>query len=89
MAHAPSPEGMAGGRTDYLLVLTAGVIFGTSFPAIKLTVGTTGEVDPFFLTFLRLAVGAGSGVLVLLLGRRFTLSVFRNPYVWLLGALNA
>ena len=89
MAHAPSPEGMAGGRTDYLLVLTAGVIFGTSFPAIKLTVGTTGEVDPFLLTFLRLAVGAGSGVLVLILGRRFTVSVFRNPYVWLLGVLNA
>ena len=80
---------MAGAREDYLLVLTAGVIFGTSFPAIKLTVGTTGDVDPFLLTFLRLAVGAGSGVLVLILGRRFTVSVFRNPYVWLLGALNA
>src|SRR5881628_3768130 len=89
MARAPSPDDMPGSRADYLLVIAAGVIFGTSFPAIKLTVGVSGDVDPFLLTFLRLSIGAGSGLLFLLLRRRFALSVFRNPYVWLLGALNA
>src|SRR5881397_1506464 len=88
MTRAPSPDDVPGSRADYLLVIAAGVIFGTSFPAIKLTVGVSGDVDPLLLTFLRLSIGAGSGLLFLLLRRRFALSVFRNPYVWLLGALN-
>ena len=88
MTRAPSPDDVPGSRADYLLVIAAGVIFGTSFPAIKLAVGASGDVDPLLLTFLRLSIGAGSGLLFLLLRRRFTLSVFRNPYVWLLGALN-
>ena len=88
MTRAPSPDDVPGSRADYLLVIAAGVIFGTSFPAIKLAVGASGDVDPLLLTFLRLSIGAGSGLLFLLLRRRFALSVFRNPYVWLLGALN-
>jgi len=76
-------------REDYLAVIAAGVVFGTSFPAIKLTVGDEGAVDPVLLTFLRLVLAATSAVAFLVVRRRATLSVFRNKRVWLLGALNA
>jgi len=58
-------------------------------PAIKLTVGDEGAVDPLLLTFLRLVLAATSAVAFLVVRRRATLSVFRNKRVWLLGALNA
>src|SRR6266508_3577826 len=71
---------------DAILVLLASVLWGTSFPGSKLTVGT---VDPLFLTFARMALGALLGVVVLAAMRRFDLRVFREPLVWVLGAINA
>ncbi|TLZ72271.1 MAG: DMT family transporter, partial [Methanobacteriota archaeon] len=71
---------------DYGLVLLASVLWGTSFPGSKLTVGT---VDPLFLTFARMALGAILGVVVLATMRRLDLRVFREPLVWVLGAINA
>src|SRR5437879_11621654 len=65
-----------------------GIIWGTSFPAIKVAVEGEG-VNPLLLTFLRIGIGALSGVAFLLVRGRLDLSVFRSPYVWLLGALNA
>jgi drug/metabolite transporter (DMT)-like permease len=71
---------------DYGLVLLASVLWGTSFPGSKLTVGT---VDPLFLTFARMAIGALLGLTVLAAMRRLNLRVFREPLVWVLGAINA
>ncbi|HYS74156.1 MAG TPA: EamA family transporter [Thermoplasmata archaeon] len=71
---------------DAILILLASVLWGTSFPGSKLTVGT---VDPLFLMFARMALGAILGVVVLAALRRFDLRVFRKPLVWLLGAINA
>ena len=79
---------MAASRLDYALIVLVGIVWGTSFPAIKVAVEGEG-VDPFLLTFLRIGIGAVSGVGFLVVRRRLDLSVFRNPYVWLLGALNA
>jgi len=73
-------------RRGYSLIILASVLWGTSFPGSKLTVGT---VDPLFLTFARMALGALLGVVVLAAMRRFDLRVFREPLVWLLGAINA
>ena len=73
-------------RRDYALILLASVLWGTSFPGSKLTVGT---VDPLFLTFARLALGSALGVAVLAAMRRLDLRVFREPIVWALGAINA
>lgn len=73
-------------RRDYALVLLASVMWGTSFPGSKLTVGV---VDPLLLTPLRVGIGALSGFLVLAFLRRLDVRVFRSPYVWVLGALNA
>ena len=78
MAHSRSRE--------YSLVLLASVLWGTSFPGSKLTVGT---VDPLFLTFARMAIGALLGLAVLATMRRLDLRVFREPLVWVLGLINA
>ncbi len=77
---------MASQHRDYALILLASVLWGTSFPGSKLTVGT---VDPLFLTFARMALGALLGLTVLAATRRLDLRVFREPLVWVLGAINA
>lgn len=77
---------MASRRRDYALILLASVLWGTSFPGSKLTVGT---VDPLFLTFARMALGASLGLAILAAMRRLDLRLFREPMVWALGALNA
>jgi len=71
---------------DVVLILFASILWGTSFPGSKLTVGT---VDPLFLTFARMAIGAVLGLTVLAATRRLHLEVFRQPLVWVLGAINA
>src|SRR5437870_2826185 len=71
---------------DFGLVLLASVLWGTSFPGSKLTVGT---VDPLFLTFARMAIGAVLGMTVLVGMRRLDRRVFRERLVWVLGAINA
>src|SRR5207245_6157625 len=71
---------------DYGLVLLASVRWGTSIPGSKLTVGT---VDPLFLTFARMAIGALLGLTVLATMRRLDFRVFREPLVWVLGLVNA
>jgi len=71
---------------DVVLILFASILWGTSFPGSKLTVGT---VDPLFLTFARMAIGAVLGLTVLAATRRLHLEVFRQPLVWILGAINA
>ena len=77
---------MASQRRDYALILLASVLWGTSFPGSKLTVGT---VDPLFLTFARMAIGALLGLSVLTAMRRLDFRLFREPMVWVLGAINA
>src|SRR2546427_533897 len=71
---------------DVILVLLASILWGTSFPGSKLTVGI---VDPLFLTFARMALGALLGLAVLAATRRLDLRMFREPLVWVLGAINA
>src|SRR2546427_1397140 len=80
-AHAMAPR-----RRDFAFILLASVLWGTSFPGSKLTVGT---VDPLFLTFARMAIGALLGMAVLAALRRLDFRVFREPLVWILGAINA
>ena len=77
---------MASRRRDYAFVLLASVLWGTSFPGSKLTVDS---VDPLFLTFARMGLGALVGLAVLAAMHRLDLRLFREPMVWVLGALNA
>ena len=80
------PVKMGSTRRDYALILLASVLWGTSFPGSKLTVGT---VDPLFLTFARMGLGAALGVTVLVILHRLDPKMFHEPIVWILGAINA
>src|SRR5437879_11565039 len=71
---------------DYSVVILASVLWGTSFSGSKVTVNT---VDPLFLTFARMALGASLGITVLVVTRRMNARLFRDPMVWVLGAVNA
>jgi drug/metabolite transporter (DMT)-like permease len=78
---------MVSSRTrDVGFVVLASVLWGTSFPGSKVTVTT---VDPLFLTFARMALGALVGIAVSVATRRIDVRLFRDPMVWLLGAVNA
>jgi len=77
---------MPSSRRGYALVLFASVLWGTSFPGSKLTVSS---VDPLFLTFARMGLGALVGLGVLVILRRLDLRIFRDPIVWVLGGINA
>ena len=83
---ASSRPEMESRRREYGMIILASVLWGTSFPGSKLTVGT---VDPLFLTFARMALGAALGMTVLAALRRFDPRMFREPIVWVLGAINA
>jgi len=81
-----SPRAVKARDRDVILILFASILWGTSFPGSKLTLGT---VDPLFLTFARMAIGAVLGLTVLAITRRLHLKLFRQPLVWVLGAINA
>src|SRR2546430_3086717 len=71
---------------DVIVILFASILWGTSFRGSTLTLGT---VDPLLLNFARMAIGAVLGLTVLAATRRLHLEVFRQPLVWVLGAINA
>jgi drug/metabolite transporter (DMT)-like permease len=71
---------------DAALVILASVFWGTSFPASKVVVET---VNPLFVTFARLGIGALLGFVVLSLLGRLDLRFLKDPWVWGLGLLNA
>jgi drug/metabolite transporter (DMT)-like permease len=73
-------------RRDAALVILASVFWGTSFPASKLVVET---VNPLFVTFARLGLGALLGFVVLFFLGRLDFRFLRDPWIWGLGLLNA
>src|SRR2546422_9714054 len=80
------PAAMDARRRDTILVLLASVLWGTSFSGSKLTVRT---VDPLFLTFARMALGAVLGMSVFAAMHRLDRRAFPEPLVLVLGAYNA
>ncbi len=72
-------------RYEAFLVI-ASFIWGTSFAASKIALE---HVDPFFLALTRFILGAGLLLLVAFVLGRFSLKVFKDPIIWLIGLLNA
>jgi drug/metabolite transporter (DMT)-like permease len=70
-----------------LLTVVASLIWGTSFPGVKWGLSYVGN-DVVFL-WLRFAVASVVTLSIVLPLRRLQLSVFRNPYIWLIGGLNS
>ena len=70
-----------------LLTIVASLLWGTSFPGTKWGLGYVGN-DVFFL-WLRFLIAASVTLGVVLYFRKMSLSIFRNPVIWLIGAFNA
>jgi drug/metabolite transporter (DMT)-like permease len=69
------------------LTVAASLIWGTSFPGVKWGLEYAGN-DVLFL-WLRFLVASAVTLTVVILMKRISLSVFREPVIWLIGALNA
>jgi len=74
-------------RSGVYLTVAASLIWGTSFPGVKWGLDYAGN-DVLFL-WLRFVVASAVTLSVVLLMRRMSLSVFREPVIWFIGALNA
>lgn len=74
-------------RNAVLLTTFASLIWGTSFPGVKWGLGYAGN-DVFFL-WLRFVVASVVTLTIVLLLRRFSFRVLKDPMIWLVGAFNA
>jgi len=74
-------------RNAIMLTVIASLLWGTSFPGVKWGLGYAGN-DVIFL-WLRFLVASAITLTIVLLIRRFSFSVLRNPWMWLVGGLNA
>ena len=69
-----------------LLTVVASLIWGTSFPGVKWGLGYVGN-DILFL-WLRFVIASVVTLSVVLLLRKFSLSLLKRPELWAVGALN-
>ena len=74
-------------RNAIFLTVLASLIWGTSFPGVKWGLAYAGN-DMVFL-WLRFLVASAVTLTIVLLLRRFSLSVLRDPWIWLVGGFNA
>ena len=75
-------------RTNAIwLTVFASLLWGTSFPGTKWGLGFAGN-DVFFL-WLRFVIAAAVTLGFVLVLRKMSLSIFRNPMIWLVGGFNA
>lgn len=74
-------------RNAVLLTTFASLIWGTSFPGVKWGLGYVGN-DILFL-WLRFLVASAATLAIVLMLKRFSFGVLRDPWIWLVGVLNA
>ncbi len=69
-----------------LLTVIASLIWGTSFPGVKWGLGYVG--NDFLFLWLRFVIASAVTLSVVLLLRKFSLSLLKRPELWAVGALN-
>lgn len=74
-------------RNAIYLTVLASLVWGTSFPGTKLGLDYVGN-DVFFL-WLRFAAACVITLSVVLYLGKMSLSIFRNPMIWMIGGFNA
>jgi len=73
-------------RKDALfLTILAGVLWGTSFPAIKIGLEF---VDPYMFVFLRMLLASILTLLIVFATKNFDVSLAKERSIWYLGLLN-
>jgi drug/metabolite transporter (DMT)-like permease len=73
-------------KSGIILTVLASLIWGTSFPGIDWGLGFVGN-DIFFL-WIRFLIASAVTMSVVLYLKKFDLSVFREPIIWIIGGLN-
>lgn len=68
----------------HLIILMSALLWGSSFPVVKVTLDV---VNPFFLTSIRMIIAAVLGIG--LVKRYSSFGVFRMRSIWILSGLNA
>ncbi len=74
-------------RSAVILTVLASLLWGTSFPGVKWGLSYVGN-DVLFLWLRFLFASVVTLAIVIYMGR-FSFSVLRNPWIWLIGAFNA
>lgn len=67
------------------LTILAGVLWGTSFPAIKIGLEF---VDPYMFVFLRMLLASVLTLLIVFATNNFDVSLAKEKSIWYLGLLN-
>jgi len=73
-------------RSGVVLTVLASLIWGTSFPGIEWGLDHVGN-DIFFL-WLRFVIASAVTLTVVLYLKKFSLSVLKEPVIWVIGGLN-
>ncbi len=74
-------------KSAILLTVFASLVWGTSFPGAKLGLDFAGN-DILFL-WLRFVVATALTLTAVLVFKKIRLEIFKEPVIWLIGALNA
>jgi drug/metabolite transporter (DMT)-like permease len=69
-----------------MLTALASLIWGTSFPGVKWGLGYAG--NDFVFLWLRFLVASAATLSIVLILKKFQLSMLRRPELWAVGALN-
>jgi len=73
-------------RKDALfLTILAGVLWGSSFPVIKMGLEF---VDPYMFVFLRMLLASVLALLIVIITKNFDVSLAKERLIWYLGLLN-
>ena len=72
-------------RGALFLTILAGVLWGTSFPAIKIGLEF---VDPYMFVFLRMSLASALALLIVFLTKNLNVSLAKERLIWYLGLLN-
>jgi len=72
-------------RGALFLTILAGVLWGTSFPAIKIGLEF---VDPFMFVFLRMSLASALALLIGFITKNLNVSLAKEKLIWCLGLLN-
>ena len=72
-------------KSALVLTILAGVLWGTSFPAIKIGLEF---VNPYMFVFLRMSIASALALMISYATNNFTASLAKKRLIWYLGLLN-
>ena len=72
-------------KSASVLTILAGVLWGTSFPTIKIGLEF---VNPYVFVFLRMSIASALALMIIYATKNFAASLAKKRLIWYLGLLN-